>query len=125
MTTVSSEVLIHAPVQEVFAFASDWSCWADWFAGTSDFRPLTAQTRGTGARYAYRARVLGVRVPVETEICDFVEDGGWTGVGRGGPESRTHWSFVPEGDDTRFTFRMEYRIPLMPDVLDRLLVRPV
>ncbi len=125
MTTVASEVLVRAPLPEVFAVASDWRHWAEWFAGTSRFHALGEPTRGTGARYAYRARVLGIAWPVETEIFDFVEDSGWTGRSRRGPEHRTSWRFTAEGADTRFVFSMEYRIPLLPGMLDRLLVRPM
>ncbi len=125
MTTVASQVLIRVPLPEVFEVASDWRHWAEWFAGTSVFCPLGEPARGTGARYAYRARVLGMAWPVETEISDFVENSGWTGVSRRGPEHRTSWRFTAEGADTRFVFSMDYRIPLLPGWLDRLLVRPM
>ena len=124
MSTVSGEALIHAPLHDVFAIASDYRHWSEWFVGTSRFRPVTDLTRGTGTRYAYRVRVLGLSVPVETEVCDFVEDGGWRGVSRRGPRHETRWQFVPEGDGTRFTFRMDYELPLVAKFLDRLFVRP-
>jgi len=59
----------------VFAFASEWRTWPDWFEGVSDFRPTTEVLRGNGARYAYRARLMpGIWASVETEIHDFEED---------------------------------------------------
>ncbi len=125
MSTVSGEILIHAPVHDVFAFASDWRHWEEWFAGTAGFRPLTPETRGNGARYAYRASVLGLPFPIQTEIRDFIEDQGWRGVSRRGPKNETRWRFEAEGEDTRFGFSMTYHVPGLPDVLDRLLVRPV
>ncbi len=125
MSTVSGQVLIHASPHEVFGIASDWQQWPEWFAGTSDFRAVTSQTRGTGSRYAYRARLLGIPVPIETEIRDFVEDGGWRGVSRRGPDHETRWQFTPEGDGTRFVFSMDYELPLTPRFIDRWLVRPV
>ncbi len=124
MSTVSAQVLIHASPHEVFGVASDWQQWSEWFAGTSDFRAVTSQMRGTGSRYAYRARVFGIPVPVETEICDFVEDGGWRGVSRGGPRSETRWQFTPEAGGTRFVFSMDYELPLTPGFIDRWFVRP-
>ncbi len=124
MSTVSGQVLIHASPHEVFSVASDWQQWSEWFAGTSDFRAVTSQTRGNGSRYAYRARLLGIAVPVETEICDFVEGRGWRGVSRRGPRHETSWQFTPEGDGTRFVFSMEYQLPFIPGFIDRWLVRP-
>lgn len=124
MSIASVEISIPAPVNVVFAVASDWSRWESWFVGTSGFKPLTTLTRGSGARFAYRASILGIPVPVVTEICDFVENVGWRGVSRRGPRSETRWQFeaIPAG--TRFSFAMEYSLPLIPKALDAALVRP-
>lgn len=122
MSNVSSEVLIDASPHDVFAVASDYRHWSEWFVGTSGFRPVTERTRGTGARYAYHVRLLGLSVAVETEVCDFVEDRGWRGVARRGPRHETRWQFVPEGEGTRFTFSMDYELPLVARFLDPLFV---
>ena len=62
VTRVESRVEIAAPVETVFAYASDWRTWDEWWVGVSGFRPTTAVTRGNGARYAYKARLAGVAV---------------------------------------------------------------
>ena len=125
MTRVEDTVIVDAPVHTVFAYASDWRRWPEWFEGVSDFRPTTEITRGTGARYAYRASLMGLPATVETEIRDFVEDQGWTGIATRGLPHRTHWRFEAQGESTRFTYALEYQlpVPLVGAVLDALVLK--
>jgi len=125
MPWIEDSIVVDAPVDAVFGYASDWRRWPDWFEGVSDFRSTSEVTRGTGARYTYRARVMGVPVTVETEIREFVEGQGWTGVATRGLAHRTHWRFEAQGESTRFTYALEYRlpVPLLGAVLDALIVK--
>jgi hypothetical protein len=125
MTRIEDTVVVPAPLDEVFPYASDWQKWTEWFEGVSDFRPTTPAPRGNGARYAYRARLLGVTASVETEITEFVEGRGWTGVARKGVPHTTHWLFEATGGQTRFTYVQEYQlpVPVVGPLLDRLLLR--
>lgn len=125
MTKIEDSVIIDAPIEAVFAYASDWCRWPEWFEGLTDVRSTSEIVRGTGARYAYRVRVLGLPARVETELRDFEEGRGWTGVGTRGLPHRTHWRFETEGRSTRFTYGLEYRLPpaLLGAVLDALLAK--
>jgi uncharacterized membrane protein len=125
MTRVEDSVIVDAPVHAVFEYASDWRRWPDWFEGVSEFRPTSEVTRGTGARYAYRARLMGIQANVETEIREFVEDHGWTGIATRGLPHRTHWRFEAQGESTRFTYALEYQlpVPLLGAVVDTLFVK--
>jgi Polyketide cyclase / dehydrase and lipid transport. len=126
MTRLTATVEIGAPVEQVWAFASDWRHWDEWWEGASGFRPTTEAARGDGARYAYRTRIAGWAVDVETEIHGFVEKSGWYGVATQGPPHRTQWLFEARGPVTRFTYRLEYGlpVPLIGPLADALLVRP-
>ena len=126
MSRVEASVEINAPIREVFAYASDWKRWEEWWHGVSHFRPTTETTRGTGTRYAYKAWVAGISMNVETEIHDFVEHVGWKGVATKGPPHRTQWAFEDEGATTRLTYVLEYGlpVPLLGPLLDAVLVRP-
>ena len=104
MTVIERTIEIEAPIEEVFGFASDWQNWATFFEGVSDFKPLTEIERGNGAKYAYKARMLGISAPVETEIRDFVENHGWTGICRKGLEHRTNWTFLSVSGKTKFIY---------------------
>ena len=125
MHRIEHSVIIPAPVDQVFGYAADYLRWTEWFEGVSDFKPTTAVTRGNGVRYAYKARVMGLSAPVEIEIHDFVHNRGWTGVSTKGLTHRTYWTFEPIGDGTKFTYALEYQlpIPLLGSLLDSLFTR--
>jgi hypothetical protein len=126
MTRVEASVDIRAPLADVFAYASEWRKWEDWWEGVSDFKPTTELTRGNGTRYAYKAWLAGIALNVETEIDKFAENVGWTGTATKGPPHRTQWVFEGHGDLTRFTYILEYTlpVPILGPLLDSLLMRP-
>jgi len=126
MTRIAESVEVNAPVEEVFAFASDWRYWEKWWLGVSGFKPTTEVTRGNGTRYAYKAWVAGVTVDLETEIQDFVENVGWRGTVTKGLPHRTQWVFEAKGDTTRLAYILEYSlpIPVLGSLLDFLLMQP-
>jgi len=126
MTHIEHSIIIQAPINQVFDYAADYRKWTEWFEGVSDFKPTTTVTEGNGARYAYKARMMGVSANVETEIRDFVRNAGWTGIATKGMPHQTHWTFEPAGRDTKFTYALEYRlpVPLLGAVLDSLFMKP-
>ena len=126
MTSVEHSITINRPVQEVFAYASDWERWHEWFEGVSSFRPVTENRKGNGARYAYKASIMGLAVPVEIEIHDFIPDKGWKGRSTKGIPHRTRWEFKPAGQGTSFTFGMDFRmpVPLIGPLFDKLILKP-
>jgi len=126
MTRIEHSTVIQAPVQDVFSYAADWQKWPDWFEGVSDFRATTDLKQGNGARYAYKARLMGVSAHVETEIHEFVQNTGWKGVATKGMPHKTQWIFEPQADNTKFTYVLEYQlpIPLVGSLLDSLFIKP-
>ena len=112
MTRIEKSIIINKPVEEVFRYASDWEKWSDWFEGVSDFRPTTEIRKGNGTRYAYKAKMMGLNVKVETEIQNFVVNQGWTGKGTKGVPTRTQWIFEPYTSGTKFTYVLEYKLPI-------------
>jgi uncharacterized protein YndB with AHSA1/START domain len=125
MTRVEASVEIAAPLPAVFAYASDWRMWEEWWLGVADFRPTTGVTRGNGTRYAYKTWIAGIGMELETEIHDFVENVGWRGVVTRGTPHTTRWVFEPAGTGTRFTYTLEYRVPVpvLGPLLDSLFMR--
>ena len=126
MTKVETSIDIRAPLAEVFAYASDYRKWEEWWEGVSDFEPTTELTRGNGTRYAYKAWIAGITLNLETEIHDFAENVGWTDMVIKGPPHRTQWVFEGHDDVTRLTYILEYTlpVPVLGPLLDSLLMRP-
>ena len=108
---IGHSTIIEAPVHEVFAYASNWQLWPDWFYGFSDVSPLTEVERGNGAIYDYKMRVLGFPFRLQTEIHNFVENKGWSGIGIKGVPHKTTWAFEALETRTKFIYVAEYSLP--------------
>jgi coenzyme Q-binding protein COQ10 len=126
MIRVEHSIIIQAPVEQVFSYAADYRKWPEWYEGVSDVTTTTAVTVGNDARYAYRVRVMTVSAVVETEIHDFVQNRGWTGVSTKGIPHRTTWIFEPIGPATRFTHAVEGHmpVPLLGSLFDSMFLEP-
>jgi coenzyme Q-binding protein COQ10 len=126
MTRIERSIIINKPVDEVFRYASDWEKWSDWFEGVSDFKPTTEIRKGNGARYAYKAKMMGLNVKVETEIQNFVINQGWTGKGTKGVPTQTQWIFEKLEHSTKFTYVLEYKlpVPVLSSLLDKYIMEP-
>jgi len=126
MTRIEKSIIINKPVEAVFNYASDWEKWSDWFEGVSDFKPTTETKKGNGARYAYKAKMMGLKVNVETEIRNFVENQGWTGKGTKGVPSHTEWIFEKVDKGTQFTYVLEYKLPFPPisSLFNKYIMKP-
>jgi hypothetical protein len=126
MTHIERGVMVSAPLSEVFAYASDYQRWPEWFEGVTPFVPTTPIKYGNGARYAYRVRLFGLWIGVETEISDFEVNKGWRGKSTRGIPSSATWAFRGVGDQTRFTYSLEYHLPLVwiSTIPDTLILEP-
>ena len=126
MTRVERSVLVPAPLSEVFAYASDWRRWEEWFVGVSGFRAITEITRGNGAQYAYQVQIACFRVGVVTEITEFAENVGWRGVSRKGIPHATYWRFEEVGNQTRFTYAVEGQVPVpvLGSLVEEAMLKP-
>ena len=126
MTKIEYSIVIAAPVEKVFAYASDYTKWQDWFEGVSKFKPTTQTTKGNGTRYAYKANMMGMTVGFETEIFDFVENEGWKGKVIKGMPHQTFWNFESVDSGTKMTYALEYAldIPLIGKWLDNTFMKP-
>jgi uncharacterized protein YndB with AHSA1/START domain len=126
MIRIEHSVVIQAPVDQVFRYAADHQKWSEWYEGVSNVRTTTAAAGGNKVRYAYTVRVMGLSAEVETEIHDFSQNRGWTGIATKGLPHRTTWIFEPFGTGTRFTHVVEGHVPLplVGFLLDSLFLRP-
>jgi len=124
MTRIEKSIEINAPVEKVFEFVADWENVSKYFMGISDFKPTTEKTRGDGARFSFKAKILGVEQEMEEEVSNFVENEGWTMTSVTDFESKDHWAFEPLDDQTKVTYTLEYELlGTLQKVLDALLVK--
>ena len=126
MTEIKRSIIIEAPVDKVFEYASDYKKWLEFFEGVSDFKPITTITRGSGSKYIYKAKVLGMNVTVGTEVQQFKENEGWRGKSFKGLAHQTQWIFKKSNGNTEFTFIQHYKLPfyLGGKLIDKMFAEP-
>lgn len=127
MTEIKRNIIIEAPVNKVFEYAADYKNWSKFFEGVSDFKPITPVTRGSGSKYIYKAKALGMNITVGTEVQQFKENEGWIGKSFKGMEHSTQWIFEKSNSNTEFTFIQRYKLPfyLGGKLFDKMFAEPV
>jgi uncharacterized membrane protein len=108
---IKRSVRIEAPVEKVFQYASDYRKWPAFYEGISDVKAINDTTRGDGARFIYKAKVMGMKVTVGTEFQQFKQNEGWTGISFKGVNHRTQWLFEAAGNSTQFTHAVSSNLP--------------
>jgi coenzyme Q-binding protein COQ10 len=111
MTEIKKSILINAPINKVFDFASNYLKWQEFFAGISDIRPITDITDDNGARFLYKVQLMGIKISVGTEFQQFKRNEGWIGQSFKGLDAQTQWIFKESAGKTEFTYIQRYKLP--------------
>ncbi len=111
MNEIKRSVKIEAPREKVFAYASNYLNWTEFFEGVSSVKPITELTRSNGSKFIYKVKVLGMNMTVGTEFREFKENEGWKGKSFKGLEHATQWIFEKSNGATEFTFIQSYICP--------------
>jgi coenzyme Q-binding protein COQ10 len=126
MAQLKKHILIHAPVEKVYALARDPHRWSTWFVGMEEIDKLTGEGEvGTVAEFGYM--MAGMRFPVTVEVMEVhmgPEGGRWKGKIGGPLAGEQTWIYTPKGDDTEVTVDMEYTVPgrALGKIADRLII---
>jgi len=127
MAKLEKSIEIKAPVTEAFALVvAEWEGdLSFWQGGVYDWEP-SERPMGDGFVVSYLAKILGLGYRIEMSVQDFQANRGWTAVSRKGPETTGTWRFEALDGSTRFTYRLEYSmpLPLVGGLLDKLLLAP-
>jgi hypothetical protein len=126
MIRIEQSVVLQAPVDQVFRYAADHQKWSEGYEGVSNVKTTTGAAESNKVRYAYTVRVMGFPAEVETDIHDFSQNRGWTGIATKGLPHSTTWISEPFGTGTRLTRVVEGHVPvpLVGSLLDSLFLRP-
>jgi carbon monoxide dehydrogenase subunit G len=126
MAQMKKSILIHAPVEKVYAVARDPKRWTTWFEGMSEIKELTGEGEvGTVAKFSYA--MTGMSFPVTVEVVEeHISSDGATWQGKiGGPlAGEQTWTYTPKNGDTEVTVDMKYTVPgkALGKIADRLII---
>ena len=126
MTEIKKSILINAPINKVFDFASNYLKWQEFFVGISDIRPITDITDDNGARFLYKVQLMGIKVSVGTEFQQFKRNEGWIGQSFKGLNAQTQWIFKESDGETEFTYIQRYKLPFYMggNLIDKKFITP-
>ena len=125
MTRIEKSVIIGAPPDKVYAFATDWRNITRYFGYVHEINPATEKTAGEGARFAVRLKFLGRMMNSEWEFTEYVENEGITFITPlMGVRAIKRWRFIAEEDSTRVNFSLEYKLwPVFGPLIDVLYIK--
>lgn len=126
MAHLKKSILIHAPVEDVYALARDPHRWPTWYVGLSEPEKLSGQGEvGTVIEQSFL--MAGMRFPVTTEVLEdhsSPEGAQWKGKIEGPLAGEHTWTYTPKKDDTEVTVDMEYTVPgaALGKIANRLII---
>ncbi len=62
--------------------------------------------------YDWTYKMAGLKLDGSTEVTEYILNEQLATVGKGGIESKFHWTFVPENNGTRLIVMAEYTVPI-------------
>jgi coenzyme Q-binding protein COQ10 len=117
MATIRDSIVINAPVEKVFAYASDPTFTPDYWPSMVEVRNV--QDHGDGIlTYDWTYKMGGIRLEGSSEVVKFVPNKLLKTISKGGIESTITWMFAPIERGTQMDTLFEYSVPL--PVLGRL-----
>lgn len=110
MASYEGNIVINAPVSEVFAYVNAPATLADWMTALVEVRNVIGS--GEGLQWDWTYKMAGVHVRGQSVIVDYIHDERATHQGIG--MLAASWTNIVEPYDggTKLTMKLEYTIPV-------------
>jgi uncharacterized membrane protein len=108
MINVEHSIIIHRPIEEVFAFVSDQTKAPQWQRGLLEVRRTTNNPSGVGTKYTAVRKFLGRKIELSNEYIKYEPNKQITFIGGSGP-ARFEASYLTESttEGTKLTCQMQ------------------
>ncbi len=108
MINLEKSIIIHRPVEEVFAYVSDLTHSAEWQAGLLEVHKITENPLGVGTKYTFVRIFMGRKMEASNELTEFVENVKVSFKTISGPiPGEASYIFEHAGLDTKLTSKIE------------------
>lgn len=125
MAHIHKKILIHAPVEKVYALARDPKHWNAWWVGLSEPEKIEGKgEKGTIVKHHYA--LAGMDFPVTSRVVlDDADpkEAHWKGEIEGPLEGKHEWTYKAKGKDTEVETEINYTVPgkAIGKLVDKLL----
>lgn len=126
MAHLEASILIHAPMEEVYALARDPTRWPIWFDGMGEIKELTGEGE-VGTVVKFNFMMTGTSFPVTITVLEDhtgPEGAHWKAKFEGPLTGEHNWTYVPKNGATETTAEIDYELPgaVLGKIADRLIV---
>lgn len=111
MAKITRDILINAPVDEVFAYHSDPTNQPEYWPSMMEVRDVEELPQG-GKKFRWVYKMAGIRLEGSTETTEFVKNKRLATRSKGGIESSFIYEYKPEGEGTRVSLEVQYTVPV-------------
>jgi ligand-binding SRPBCC domain-containing protein len=128
MARLEKDVIINAPIDKVYAFASDWRNLRRYFTYIQKIESKTGNLLRQGTELDLHVRFLGGVRDAKWVCTENITNQSWTfDATLIGIKAIKKWSLLPIGDTTKVTFNFEYRMqpPVLGPIVDILFIGPL
>jgi uncharacterized membrane protein len=124
MSHIKKDILVNAPLQQVFEMAYDFESVPQWMVGMEEVRNISPGERGVGSSFEWTYNMVGAKFNGSSRIVSFEPSRKVVIESTGGIDSIWTWTYAAEGEGTRLTCDMEYTVPGagLGKIADRLFV---
>jgi uncharacterized protein YndB with AHSA1/START domain len=108
MSTISYDITINKPVDQVFGYLIDAANHKTWQAGILDVKVTPDGPVGIGSVYHYTTQVMGRKMETQLQVSAFEPNKKWSVKTIGVPTSvETSYIFESAGNATKLTLSMD------------------
>ena len=111
MATVEQSIVIQAPVEKVFGYASVPSHLPEFWPSMVEVKDVQPLANG-GHRFNWVYKMAGMRFDGTSEDVEYVHNQQMVQKSRGGIEATITWTFLSEAGGSRVTFQGDYAVPV-------------
>ncbi len=111
MAQIRRDILINAPLQQVFDMIYDFESIPKWMVGMEEVRNISPGERGQGSTFEWTYNMTGIKFSGSSRIVALDALQKAVVESTGGIDSTWTWTYAAEGAGTRLACALEYTVP--------------
>lgn len=111
MAKINKAIVINAPVEKVFGYLDEPTNLPEIWPSLVETTEVKRLPNG-GNFYRWTYKMAGLRFNGTSEDIEWVVNQRIVNQNKGGIDSTITWTFEPQGEGTKFTAEVEYKVPV-------------